>query len=226
MTPISSTALVEEVYDRIRSMILEGEVKPGSKIERRWIATVLGVSLTPVNEAVARLVGERFLERRIGPKRSEEGLFVPLRPEEELVHVFAVRAGIEGIAGRLCAERARDGAEPELFKTLCSKFEGFSDPVGEHEEEKYLAEDKAFHECIIKYADNPVLHDLDTNLGLVHRSWIRGLVRQPRETLSEHRAIIAALKRFDPEATCTLLMDHNLRSRAVLISRNRDAAQD
>ncbi len=219
MNPIETTVLVEEVYRRVRFMILEGELAQGTRIDRRMLAAQLGVSLTPVNEATARLIGERFIERRMGPRKEDEGLFVPERPEDELVHVFAVRAGLEGIAARLCVERISLGTSPALFERICERFSTLSPPFDEVSTKAYLAEDKAFHEGIIQYAANPVLTDIDGNLGCVHRSWLRGLVRPPEETLPEHRAIIAALRARDAERAGSLLLEHNLRSRDVLMAK-------
>ena len=219
MNPIESTILVEEVYRRIKFMILEGEIARGERIDRKTLAAVLGVSLTPVNEATARLVGERFIERRVGPRKEDEGLFVPERPEDELVHVFAVRAGLEGIAAMLCVERISAGASPHLFERICNYFSSFSPPFDETRTAAYLAEDKLFHEGIMQYAANPVLTDLDSNLGCVHRSWIKGLIRPPEETLPEHQAIIAAFRARDAMTAGRLLSEHNLKSRAVLMER-------
>ncbi len=217
MNPIESTVLVEEVYRRIRFMILEGELEKGGKIDRKTLAAALGVSLTPVNEAIARLVGERFIERRVSSRKEDEGLFVPKWPEDELVHIFAVRAGLEGIAAMLCVERISSGDSPTLFELICDCFSTMDSPFDEAKTALYLAEDKKFHESIIQCAANPVLTDLDTNIGCVHRSWIKGLIRPPDETLPEHRAIIAAFRARDAATAGRLLMEHNMKSRAVLL---------
>lgn len=221
MKRIESTIVADEVYRRIRMLIIEGKIPEGTRIDRKALADALGVSLTPVNVATARLLGERFLERRNGTGRENEGLFVPERPTAELVHVFAVRAGIEGIAARLCVERAIAGESLDKFEMLCASFSEYRDrdlsvPFTAEEREIYLDADKNFHEMLIEYADNPILSDIDSNLGCIHRSYIKGLIRLPEETLPEHREIIAAFVARDPELAQRLVIVHHLRSRDVL----------
>jgi len=149
---IESNHRADEVYRRIRMLIIEGKIPEGTRIDRKALADDLGVSLTPVNVATARLLGERFLERRNGTGRENEGLFVPERPTAELVHVFAVRAGIEGIAARLCVERAIAGESLDKFEMLCASFSEYRDrdlsvPFTAEEREIYLDADKNFTKC-------------------------------------------------------------------------------
>lgn len=217
---IESTIVADEVYRRVRLLIIEGKLPPGSRIDRRVMSAELGVSMTPVNEAVARLVGERFLERKLGTTRDSDGFFVPEKPTEELVHVFAVRAGIEAMAARLCVERLQDGADPAAMDAICDCFSRYAADghvYGAEERQSYLAEDMKFHESIMEFAGNPVLTDIDRNLGCIHRSWIKGLIRPPEETLPEHREIIAAFRARDADLAHALLIQHMLRTRAVLI---------
>ena len=210
--------IAEEAYLRIKRMIVEGRLAAGLYIDRKALAEELGVSLTPVNEALARLTGERFVDRRgSGERQNPIGLHVRSLPVEELAHLFAVRAGLEGIAARLCVERALQEGLSLGYEELCRRFASFEPPFDEAKRAAYLAEDVRFHEGIIQQSANPVLADIDGNLGCVHRSWIRGLVRPPEETLPEHRAIILAFRALDADAAQSMLMLHNLRSRDALL---------
>ncbi|MDP2791441.1 MAG: GntR family transcriptional regulator [Rectinemataceae bacterium] len=227
MSIIESTIVADEVYRRVRLLIIEGKLPPGSRVDRRVMATELGVSMTPVNEAVARLVGERFLERKLGTTRDSDGFFVPERPTEELAHVFAVRAGIEAMAARLCVERLKDGADPAPMEAICQCFSSYPDGhvFGADERKSYLAEDMKFHESIMEFAGNPVLTDIDRNLGCIHRSWIKGLIRPPEATLPEHREIIAAFRARDADLVHGLLIQHMLRTRAVILQSMKDGGK-
>jgi len=220
MKRLEATIVAQEVYLRLKRLIVEGELSPGDRIDRRSLALELGVSPTPLNDALSRLIGERFVERRHG-RREEEGLYVPERPDGELIHIFAVRAGLEGIAARLAVERVVAGDDPRALKALSDCFCGLEPPFDVEKTERYLAEDKLFHEGIIEAAGNPILTDIDQNLGCVHRSWIHGLVRPPEETLCEHRAIIAAFEALDATLVQGLIIDHNLRSRDALMKKDR-----
>ncbi|MBL8965503.1 MAG: GntR family transcriptional regulator, partial [Spirochaetaceae bacterium] len=141
MKRLESTVIAEEVYLRLKRLIVDGELPPGGRIDRRSLAQELGVSPTPLNDALARLLGERFVERRSG-RREEEGLFVPERPEGELVNIFAVRAGLEGMAARLAVERVRAGADPAPLRTLAARFRGLEPPFDAEKTRRYLEEDK------------------------------------------------------------------------------------
>ena len=222
MSRIESTIVADEVYRRIKLLIIEGKIPQGTRIDRKTLAADLGVSLTPVNEASARLLGERFLERRSGSNRESDGLFVPERPNEEMAHVFAVRAGLEGIAARLCVERGQSGAESMAYELICAAFDEYdgrdlSIPFNAEETEHYLAVDKRFHEAMIEFAQNPILDDLDRNLGCIHRSYVKGLIRRPEATLPEHREILKAFRARDPEAAQNLIIRHHLTTRNYLL---------
>jgi len=228
MSKIESTVVADEVYQQIKFQIIEGLLPPGTRIDRRLLATELGVSMTPVNEAAARLVGERFLERRTGASRENDGLFVPDHTMEDFVHVFALRAAIEGIAARLCVEKALANENLPAYEAMCSSFLQFGEgkeDFSAQEEKAYLTEDRKFHDSIIEFSANPIISDIDRNMGCIHRCYIKGLIRPPRETLPEHKLIIAAFRARDAATVQELLIQHNLKSRDVILRNIRDSGK-
>ena len=224
MRKIESTIVADEVYRQIKMMIIDGSLEPGTRVDRQALAEGLGVSMTPVNEAVARLVGERFLERKVGSTRGSDGFFVPVSQRDALVHLFEIRAGIEGIAARLCVERMIEGKDPDSAAKICSYFSSFSfesHVIDSEELHRYTVEDMNFHEAIVKFSGNPILADIDRNLGCIHVSKVKGLIRPPDETLPEHRAIIEAFLSRDAVLAQSLMTQHLLRSRDVLLESLR-----
>jgi DNA-binding GntR family transcriptional regulator len=220
MSRIESTVVADEVYRQIKIMIIEGTLEPGSRIDRQILAEGLGVSMTPVNEAVARLVGERFIERRLGSTRGSDGFFVPESQREALVHLFEIRAGIEGIAARLCVERIIEGSDDnilERIKTCFSQFSSEPHTITKQEIDDYIIEDIRFHSLVMEGSGNPILGDIDRNLGCIHVSKVKGLIRPPNETLPEHRALIKAMIAKDSVLAQNLMAQHQLRSRDVLL---------
>jgi DNA-binding GntR family transcriptional regulator len=220
MSRIESTVVADEVYRQIKIMIIEGTLEPGSRIDRQILAEGLGVSMTPVNEAVARLVGERFIERRLGSTRGSDGFFVPESQREALVHLFEIRAGIEGIAARLCVERIIEGSDDnilERIKTCFSQFSSEPHTITKQEIDDYIIEDIRFHGLVIEGSGNPILGDIDRNLGCIHVSKVKGLIRPPNETLPEHKALIKAMIAKDSVLAQNLMAQHQLRSRDVLL---------
>ena len=106
-----SLALSEVAHKAMMGMLLSGELAPNEVVTERQIALQLGISRTPLREAVRRLEGERFLERQ-----RNGALVVRALPIEEYMHILNVRRLVEGEAARLAAGRVA-AAELELLKS-------------------------------------------------------------------------------------------------------------
>ncbi len=212
MPRIQRTVVSTAVYDAVKEMLFDGTWVPGDRIDRKALAVRLGVSPTPVNDALHRLTGEGLVESRI-----RDGFFVPDYSDEDLADLFAVRAGIEGVAARLCAEEALPG---EVEK-LCALFDPFSRGIPPERTEEYLRADKSFHAGLLAASGSARLREVERFFGHVFRSYEHGLVRSPGETLPEHRRIIEALRSRDGREAQAAMSDHLLRSRRALMDRGR-----
>lgn len=210
MPLIRRTVVSTAVYDAIKEMLFDGPWRPGERIDRKALAVRLGVSPTPVNDALHRLTGEGLVESRF-----RDGFFVPDYSDLDLADLFAVRAGIESIAARLCAENA---SETEMER-VCALFDPFSRGIPPEETGTYLRADKAFHAGLLAASGSARLREVERFFGHVFRSYEHGLVREPGETLPEHRRIIDALRAQDGPAAQEAMADHLLRSRAALLRR-------
>lgn len=204
---IDSRILTQHVYDTIRAMIVDGEVAPGEKINKRQLAEDLGVSQTPVSEALSRLAGEKYLSQV-----NRHGFYVRRFTPEDLIEMFEVRAGLEGIAIRLCAERAT-GSQIE---TLAECFAGFANPVPDERTDEYLEADKRFHAFIIELSGNSMIREMTESFGFMLKSYQPGLVRPPGETLPEHRQMIEAVQSRNGVHAQELMIQHFTRTAAVL----------
>jgi len=209
MKKIENRALFELVYERIKRMIGEGELQPGEKINKRALVELLGVSQTPINEALSKLAGEKILDQR-----NRQGFFIHQYTYPELSQLFELRASIEGMAARLCAEHMRDEEIVEMSKI----FEQFSPPLPERYHQDYLKADKHFHESLVKYSGNPFLVDIFVTSGYQPKIYQKGLLRSADETLPEHMMIINALKNRDAYMAQELTIVHLLRTRDLLRS--------
>jgi len=190
-------------------MIDEGELQPGEKIDKRALAELLGVSHTPINESLSRLAGEKVLEQR-----SRQGYFIHLYTYPELSQLIELKASIEGMSARLCAENMQD----EEIRMMSEIFERFSHPVPEQFHLEYLNADKLFHESLVKFSGNPFLVDIFITSGYQPKIYQKGLLRPADETLPEHLMIISALKNRDAHLAQELTIVHNLRTRDLLHS--------
>lgn len=207
MGRVENRVLAEHVYDAIKRMIEDGVLAPGTKVKKRELAVALGVSQTPINEALNRLTGEKYLFQE-----SRRGYFVGFYSDAVLADLFAVRAAVEGIAVRLCAEEATD----EELAEICNAFSSFEMPLSSEELRRYEQSDIEFHRAIIRYSHNEAIENLSHNHGYITKTLQRGLVRPPAETLPEHLAIIEALASRDGEAVQRLMTEHHMESRRHL----------
>ncbi len=216
MASIENRILASHVYDKIKQMIDEGVLPPGSRIKKKELEDVLGVSQTPINDALSRLVGEKFVVQE-----NRKGYFVRSPSTKELIDLFAVRAALEGMAARLCAEKAGD----EEIDQIEACFADVEFPMTPPRWERYAANDKHFHNLIVQCSQNGAIADMSELFGMIIKSNQLGLVRPPDETITEHRALIAALRRRDAEEAQRIMTEHLLRSRAVLeASATEDAS--
>jgi DNA-binding GntR family transcriptional regulator len=208
MTKIDNANLTDVVYDRIKAMILEGILAPGSRINKKELVEALAVSQTPINEAVSRLAGESLIV-----KKPRLGHFVRSYDNRYLAELFAIRAGLEGIALRLCIEEG----DPADLERLAAFFANFRTPLPPGGEAQYIEEDIAFHSAIIEYAHVGLLKEFKASFGYILKTYEHGLIRPPEETLPEHRAIIDALRNGDAVRAEDLLVEHHLASRRSLL---------
>ena len=207
MPRIDNKILSDHVYESIRTMILNGVLPPGEKINKNDLVDRLEVSLTPINAAISRLVGEKLIEQR-----SRFGFFVKDFDCKEMQDLYAVRAGLEGIAIRLCIE---NGCEEEL-SYLAGFFQKYTLPLSDEEKKKYAEEDKRFHSTIVQYSANRMILEMNMSYAYIIRSYQKGLIRPPEETLEEHHSIVDAIKNRDGFLAQEMIIQHHLKSKEVL----------
>jgi DNA-binding GntR family transcriptional regulator len=207
MPRIENRILTEHVYDVIKQMIEEGALAPGAKVSKKELEDTLGVSQTPINEALSRLAGEQYLYQE-----SRRGYFVKLYTDRELIDLYAVRAAIEGMAARLCAEEATD----EELSNIGGFFQEVTFPMSSRAHARYQEEDSAFHAAVVRYSHNDAIQELSRKHGYIIKSYQRGLLRPPEETYPEHQEMLAAITSRDGAGAQSLMADHLLKSREAL----------
>lgn len=206
MRRVENKALRNYVYDHIRVMIDQGDLPIGKKIDKSELAERLGVSQTPIHDALNQLVGEKFLEQR-----PRDGYYIREFNAVEFCELFEMRAGLEGIAVRLCCENATD----EQLRVLTSAFDEFSLPMDEELVHHYYEIDRRFHEDIVVFSGNGFILESLKTTGFQARTYQKGLVRGPDITLHEHRMVVEAIKARDGERAQQQMIWHLLGSRDV-----------
>ena len=210
--PAPDATLSAVAYGALLDMILRGVLAPGELVTERQIAVRLGMSRTPVREAVRRLEGEGTLQRqRTG------ALVVKPYSMEEFLHALAVRRLVEGEAVRLAAGKlAADQLAALRARVVRLREEGLQAGDGGDGARR---DDHDFHRTLALASGNPVL--AATIDDLRKRTAMFRLGRLPErvdQVCAEHLAILDALASGDGGAARTALQRHidNVRSHLLL----------
>lgn len=206
--PLEATAsLKNAAYAALKQAIAEMDVYSQSqevRLDEKQLCQALGVSRTPIREAMALLEQEGFV--RSQPRR---GIFVARKTRAEIVEIIVVWAALEGMAARLAAEQASD----EEIETIERMFDGFStDSLPEHLD-AYSDANVRFHQAIIGASGCELIGDLVENI-VMHTRGVRRVAMRSRgraeQSLAEHREIIQALKDRNAGLAERLVREHNL----------------
>jgi DNA-binding GntR family transcriptional regulator len=210
---ISRSTLPEAAAERLRTLIVEGELAPGTKLNERELSERLGVSRTPLREAFRMLAAEGLLVQL--PNR---GVQVALLSADDVRDAFEVMAALEGLAGELAVARVTD-AEVEGFRALQAEMEAAH---AAHDLPAYYRVNREVHDRLNAIAANPVLAGTYRALNArLHALRFRSNLNQAKwdRAVAEHRSMIAALAARDGAALRDLLVRHlRAKQQAVLAS--------
>jgi len=145
--------------------------------------------------------------------------------KDEMVYIFELREVLEGLAARRAARRISDN-QTRQFQNL---FKALKTSEASGNVEKYAKEDRRFHHFLIKLGGDDLLSNMIETYSVITFSYLvkfrGGLVRPPRETLPEHRAIIEAIMKKDPEVAEQAVRLHFKRSREKLVQEFEEELQ-
>jgi DNA-binding GntR family transcriptional regulator len=200
----------ERAYREIKEAILSGSLQPESRLVELSLAAEFGVSRTPIREALKRLIAENLVA--IDPVR---GTVVKGIDQREVEEVYAIREVLDGLAARLAARRIMDGDLSRL-KSLMKIMES---AVEEKRQNVLVQANVRFHEMIYQASGNDRLVALGQSItdfvrrfsATAFRSYERDV-----EVLDEHRALIDALERRDPDAAESAAREHMVKARSFL----------
>jgi DNA-binding GntR family transcriptional regulator len=211
---IARPALSVEITDRLRAMIMEGELAEGEKVPERRLTELFAVSRTPLREAIKVLAHEGFVV--LVPNRGAVVAPQSLREVEELMPIVAA---LEGAAGELAAGAASASeieAIGEMTRALRAAFEAGDRPA-------YFDLNQRIHAAIIAAARNPTLARTHATLAQrVYRARYQANLSPERwrEATEEHEAIAEALASRDALRLGGALREHlthKLRSLRVVL---------
>jgi DNA-binding GntR family transcriptional regulator len=206
------SALVQKAYDGLLAILFSGKLRPNDVIMERQIAQKLGISRTPLREAIRRLEGEKLLERQKGG-----AIVVSPISNEDFLHILSVRRLLEGEAARKAAQRISTQVLAALRERVIA--------AGEGKDSESLAElGRELHLYIARSSGNPVLASVIEDMGKRSRLFIRSYapVSVPelrKHVCEEHLALIAALLDNDGERAKAAREQHIDNVRAYILDR-------
>jgi DNA-binding GntR family transcriptional regulator len=205
--------LDQKVYLTLKQMITDRHLLPGQKIAQVKLAEELGISRTPLVNALKYLEKEKLIESR--PRR---GFYVRLFTREEMVSIFELREVLEGLAARRVAEHITD---KEILK-LRRFFKAFKNLSSITDIRAYAREDRGFHFYVSELGSKEFLKSVLQSFNIISFSYqfssSEGLVRAPQETIIEHLSIIEAISDRDPVAAEQMMRRHFQRAIANIRS--------
>ena len=207
---IARAALYEEVAERLRARIFAHELAPGSWVDEQALADEFGISRTPMREALKVLASEGLV--LLKPRR---GCYVTQLSEQDLDEVFPVMALLEG---RVALEAAHKATETDMAR-LEQIHTDLEELAASGDANRYFEVNDAFHNALQDIAGNRWLKQLieDTRkvIKLTRRQSLESDGRIA-ESLAEHRQVMEALRRRDPDAAARAMHDHLLAGRDAL----------
>jgi DNA-binding GntR family transcriptional regulator len=200
--PIQRRPLHNELVDRLRHMIIEGDLAPGEKLSEKDLCIQFGVSRTPLREAMKVLASEGLVQ--LTPNR---GGTVARLTLADLDEAFPIMGALEALSGELACRNITDAEVArieELHRRMVRKYEAGA-------LRDYFKLNEQIHQMILDAARNPTLAQMQLSLsGRVRRARYMANMSPARwaKAVAEHEKILAALSARDGKRLAVLLKDH------------------
>ena len=207
---VPRAGLHEQAARKLRALIVRGDLLPGEPLLEVGLSEALGISRTPLREALKQLAAEGLVELRL----NRGAVVAPLR-RDELIELFEAVSGIERCAAELAAHRMT-ASDLQRLEALQKRIERHH---GRGELRDYFEVNQQIHGAIVGFARNSVLKaSHDALLARAERARFFALSADGRwdESVHEHRQILAALRARDAERAGRLLGQHVRRTGEIV----------
>ncbi len=210
--------LKDRIYQELKRAIIAVDVYADDKehrLDERQLSEDLGVSRTPIREALCRLEIDGFV--RTIPRR---GAFVARKSKKEILEMITVWAALESMAARLITEHASD----EEIATLRNMFATFDEAKVAANIDEYSETNIEFHQALLNLSHCDLLKKMTENLFLHMRSIRRRTISEDNRanrSIIDHMHIIEALEARDPDLAEKLVRQHTL-DLAAHVEKNVD----
>lgn len=203
----------KRAYAEIKRRILDNELPPGTQALEQEVAELLGMSRTPVREALIRLVQEGMVE-----VRPRHGMRVLPLSIDDLREIYDILTGLEATAAETIARRGLSTAELAALEQALADMET---ALARDDLHGWAAGDARFHRLLVEFSRNRRLQAMvETVRDQSHRARMATLQLRPKPLASnaEHAVVVAAIRRRDAEAAYRLHREHRLRASQLLIT--------
>ncbi|MCM3271226.1 GntR family transcriptional regulator [Paenibacillus elgii] len=204
-TPIRLSAK-ERALSEIQRWIIDGTLHPGEKLLDADLAEALGVSRTPVREALQLLEAQGLVELHPGKETR-----VKLIEMDDILKLYPTLASLHALAAEQAAPLVLPG-HIEQLKELNARF---SDAIAVGQPFQAMEWDEQFHNLIVDIADNPYIASFGASLQIHIRRFKYVFLKQPvaatQASVQEHAAAIQALEKREPEAAAAMMKQNLLR---------------
>lgn len=201
----------DRAYSAIREAIANGELRPGYPLLETELSEQLGMSRTPVREAINRLKAEDIIETI-----SRKGIFVKTLSKDELVQWYEVAEGLEGMVSYLVAS----DPEAELIE-LESKIKEMEDAIAEGNVDKWIVSDEQYHKTLYSLCKNNFLVEnlqrVNVKSQLARIVLIAGSMSDKTKSTKDHRDTFEAIKAGDAERARQCTQNHWKRIRMAYL---------
>ncbi|MCL2436510.1 MAG: GntR family transcriptional regulator [Clostridiales bacterium] len=207
----------EMVYEEIKKKILTGRILPGTRLMEIELADTLGVSRTPIREAIRKLEKEGLVT--IEPRK---GAYASQVSTEDMVAILEVRQNMEGLAAYFAASRISSGE----LENLKDAFERYNQAVKENNTKDMIKYDTAFHRTIVEASHNKILVQIIDQLQelvLRFRYIYYDDLKRAEKIPKEHGNIVDAIIKGNGEAARTAADAHIDQMRELVIKENVSA---
>ncbi|MGW5365801.1 GntR family transcriptional regulator [Actinopolymorpha pittospori] len=216
LQPIEAVQLGDRTFDLLRQAIINGELAPGEPLRDRALGTLLGVSRTPVREALHRLEHAGLVE-----SRGRSGWVVAAFTEQDVRELFQLRRALEPLG----LEQLEQEPEADAVAEIGAFFEGYGETVPTERYAEYFAHDHAFHKRIVQCGRNVRLEQLyaviESHIDRGRHFLSLGAVGRVDANLEEHRAVARAVAERDFARARRELLHHLEMGEQLMIDQIR-----
>ncbi len=205
-------SLGQHVFENLKSAIIKGDLSPGDRLIENQLAETLGISRTPVREAIHKLEREGFLRKKPGGGFSVLGL-----SRDDVIETFGIRSVLESYAARLAAQKH----SKQALKPLEKKIDTFQRRLDSGDFESLPDINTGFHDLLYGLSESPRLIKMIHNLRdqiFRFRQIILKDANLAKMSNQDHKEMLRQIRQGDGESVERLVREHIMRGQQAVLN--------